>query len=123
MAPESASTATNSRPQRVKMRAVGCVVLVVALVEAGRVDIEGVGVLHDELADTEQAGLGAGLVAELGLDLVPDLRELLVAAQLVARDGGHDLFVGHGQAELGAFAVFEAEHVVAHAGPAAGFLP
>ena len=90
--------------------------LVVAGVEAGVVDVEGVGVLHDELADAQQAGLGAGLVAELGLDLVPDLRELLVAAELVARDGGHDLFVGHGEAELGAFAVLEAEHVVAHDG-------
>ena len=76
-----------------------------------------------ELADAEEAGFGAGLVAELGLDLVPDLGELLVAAELVARDGGHDLFVGHGEAELGALAVLEAEHVVAHAGPAAGLLP
>jgi len=31
--------------------------------------------------------------------------------------------VGHGEAELGAFAIFEAEHVVAHAGPAAAGLP
>ena len=76
-----------------------------------------------ELADAQQAGLGAGLVAELGLDLVPDLGQLLVAAQLVAGDGGHDLFVGHAEAELGALAVLEAEHVVAHAGPAAGLLP
>ncbi len=97
--------------------------LVVAGVEAGFVDVEGVGVLHDELADAEEAGLGAGLVAELGLDLVPDLGELLVAAELVAGDGGHDLFVGHGEAELGAFAVLEAEHVVAHDGPAAGLFP
>ena len=66
---------------------------------------------------------GTRLVAELGLDLVPDLRKLLVAAQLLARDVGHDLFVGHGEAELGAFAVFQAEHVVAHAGPAAALLP
>ncbi len=97
--------------------------LVVAGVEAGVVDVEGVGVLHDELADAEEAGLGAGLVAELGLDLVPDLGELLVAAELAARDGGHDLFVGHGEAVLGAFAVLEVEHVFAHAGPAAGLFP
>ena len=67
--------------------------------------------------------LGAGLVAELGLDLVPDLGELLVAAQLLAGDVGDDLFVGHGEAELGALAVLQAEHVVAHAGPAAALLP
>ena len=103
--------------------AVGVVVLLVAEVEACLVDVEGVGVLHGELADAEEAGFGAGLVAELVLDLVPDLGELLVAAELVAGDGGDDLFVGHGEAELGALAVVEAEHVVAHGGPAAGLLP
>ena len=97
--------------------------LVVGLVEAGGVDIEGVGILHEELADAKEAGLGAGLVAKLGLNLVPDLGQLLVAAELVAGDGGHDLFVGHGEAEVGALAVLEAEHVLAHACPAAGFLP
>ena len=102
--------------------AVGLVVLTVALVQAGGVDVEGVGVLHRELAHAQQAGLGARLVAELGLDLVPDLRELLVAAQLVARDGGHDLFVGHAQADVGALAVLEAEQIVAKDGPAAALL-
>ena len=38
------------------------------------------------------------LVAKLGLNLVPDLRKLLVAAQFLAGDIGHDLFVGHAQA-------------------------
>ena len=85
--------------------AVGLVVLVVAEVEAGVVEIEGVGILHQELTDAEQAGLGTGLVAEFGLDLVPDLGELLVAAELSAGNGGHDLFVGHGEAELSALAV------------------
>ena len=97
--------------------------LVVGDVEAGVVDVEGVGVLHDELADAKEAGFGAGLVAKLGLDLVPDLGELLIAAQFVAGDGGHDLFVGHAEAEVGAFAVLEAKHVFAHDGPAARLLP
>ncbi len=103
--------------------AVGLVVLVVGGVESGLVDVEGVRVLHDELAHAEETGLGARFVAEFGLDLVPDLGELLVAAQLAARDGGHDLFVGHGEAEVAAEAILEAEEVVAHDVPAAGFLP
>ncbi len=103
--------------------AVDGVVFVVGGVEAGRVEVEGVAVLHEELADAEEAGFGTGLVAELGLDLVPDLGELLVGADFVAGDGGHDLFVGHAEAEIGAFAVLEAEHVLAHGGPAAGFDP
>src|ERR1700722_7183932 len=40
---------------------VGLVVLVVGEIEAGLVDVEGVGVLYEELADTKEAGLGAGL--------------------------------------------------------------
>ena len=68
-------------------------------------------------------GFGARLVAEFGLDLIPDLRQLLVAAQLAAGGGGHDFFVRHAEAEVAAEAVLEAEHVVAHDVPAAGFLP
>ena len=103
--------------------AVDGVVLFIGEVEASGVDIEGVGVLHEELADAQEAGFWAGLVAELGLDLIPDLGELLVAAELVAGNGGHDLFVSHGEAQVGALAVLEAEHVVAHAGPSSGLLP
>ncbi len=103
--------------------AIGLVMLLVGEIEAGVIDIEGVGVLHDELADAEEAGFGAGLVAELGLDLIPDLGELLVAAELVASDGGHDFFVSHGEAELCALAVLETEHILAHDGPAAGLFP
>ena len=49
---------------------VGVTVQLVALVEPGLVDVEGVAVLHDELAPAQQAGAGPGLVAVLGLDLV-----------------------------------------------------
>ena len=103
--------------------AVGLVVLVVGRVQPGLVHVEGVRVLHDELAHAQQARFGPRLVAELGLDLIPDLRQLFVAAQFAARDRGHDLFVGHGQAQVAAEAVLQAEQVVAHDVPAAGFLP
>ncbi len=91
--------------------------------EAGPVHVEGVGVLHDELADAHQAGLRPLLVAELGLYLVPDLRELLVRAYLVARDGGEDLLVRHPETHVRALAVAQAEHRLAHHLPAAGLLP
>ena len=123
MAPESASTATNLSPQRVKMDAIDAVVQIEAAVEARLVDVKGVAVLHDELAHAQQARLGPRLVAELGLNLVPDLRQLLVAAQFAARDRGHDLFVRHAQAQVRALAVFQAEHVFAHGRPAAALLP
>ena len=103
--------------------AIGVVVLRVGSVEAVGVHIEGVRVLHDELPHAQQAGFRARLVAELGLDLVPDLRQLLVAAQLAARHGGHDFFVRHAKAKVAAETVLQPEHVVAHDVPAAGFLP
>ena len=96
---------------------------IVAFVEPFLVQIEGVAVLHDELPHAQQACLRSRLIAKLGLDLVPDLRQLLVAAQLAARNRRHDLLMRHAEAEIGAFAVFQAEHVVAHARPAATFLP
>ena len=103
--------------------AVGAAVLLVGAIETGLVEIERVGVLHEELAHAQQAALGAGLVAELGLDLIPDLRKLLVAAELAAGDRGHDFLVGHAEAKLALEAVAQAEHGVAHGVPAAGFLP
>ena len=66
---------------------------------------------------------GPGFVAKLGLDLIPDLRQLLVTAQFFARDVGHDFFMSHAEAQVGALAVFEPEHVVAHDRPAAAGLP
>ena len=66
---------------------------------------------------------GPRLVAKFRLDLIPDLRQLLVAAQFFPGDLRHDLFVGHAQAQVGALAIFQAKHVVAHPGPAAARLP
>jgi len=93
-------------------------VLVVAVVQTCSVDVEGVRILHEELSDAKETGLWPQFIAELGLDLIPDLRELLVAPQLAACDRGHDLFMRHCKAEISALAVLEAEHVVAHSCPA-----
>ena len=47
------------------------VVGIEALVEAGFVDVEAVGVLHIELAYSEQTTFWAWLIAELQLYLIP----------------------------------------------------
>ncbi len=103
--------------------AISRIVQVVALVQPFLVQVEAVAVFHDELAHTHEAGLWPWFIAKLGLDLVPDLRQLLVAAQFAARNGGHDLFVRHAEAQIGALAIFQAKHVFAHACPAAAFFP
>ena len=66
------------------------------------VDIEGVGVGHDQLPGAQQAEPGAGLVTELHLDLVEGERELPVGVDLGADgDGGH-LLVGRAEDEASA---------------------
>ena len=76
---------------------------------AGIVEIEGVGILHPKLAQAQQSGLGARLIAKLFLDLIPHLRQLLVRAQLPARDVGHLFFVGYAQNHFVVVAVLELE--------------
>jgi hypothetical protein len=91
---------------RVKMRAVGCVHLRRRWLDAARpVDVEGVGILHEELAAAHHAETGAHLVTELGLDLVEVERQLLVAVHFVTDQGGDHLFVGRAQHEGAVVAV------------------
>src|SRR5450756_2741941 len=83
-------------------------------------DVEAVRILHDELAGAQHAALGPRLVTLLGLDVVPELRQLLVAVHLARGQPGDDLFVGHGQGHIGALAVLEAEELAADGVPAPG---
>ena len=72
-----------------------------------------------ELARAQDAALGPRLVALLGLDVVPELRQLLVAVDLARGQPGDDLFVGHRQRHVGALAVLEAEELLVDRVPAA----
>ena len=79
-----------------------------ALVEPLLVAVEGVRVLHDELADADQAGTRPRLVPLLRLEVVEHLRELSIRLDLssVETDG---LLVRHGQDELAPVAVLQLE--------------
>src|SRR5690606_33352226 len=81
------------------------------------VAIEGVRVLHRELAAAHYAESRPALVAELRLDVIEVLRQLLVAAQLVARDVGHHLLRGGLHDEVAFVAILHAHQL----GPA--FVP
>src|SRR5262249_52306325 len=102
--------------------AIGLEVALEGRVEAGGVEVERVGVLHHELAHAQEARLRARLVAELRLELVPDLRQVAIAADL-GRDLREDLLVRHAERVLRALAVLEAEHLLAHHLPASRALP
>ena len=59
---------------------------VIAVPRAGLVEVEAVGVLHQELAAAHHAEAGADLVAELPLDMVERARQVAVALDVVAED-------------------------------------
>ena len=91
---------------------VGHHVLLVGDLEALRVAVERVGVLHDELAGPQNAGARPRLVALLDLEVVEDQRQVAVrphGGRDVARD---DLLVGHREHEVGAAAVLELEQLL-----------
>ena len=83
----------------------------VAAVEPRLVGVAAVAVLHDELADADQAASGARLVAELRLEVVDDQRQLTVALHDVAQQLGDDLLVGHGEHHVAPGPVLEARHL------------
>ena len=86
------------------------------------VDIEGVGVLHDELSAAQNSGPWPGLVAVLGLDLEQQHREVLVGAVLPLDGEGEQLLVGRSEQIVVHPTVLEPEHPVAVFGPAVGGL-
>jgi hypothetical protein len=87
------------------------------------IDIETVGVLHRELAHPEQSGLWTRLISELDLNLVPDLRQIPIGADLVASNGRKDFFMGHSEAEIPPCSILNTKHVIAHRVPSARLLP
>ena len=88
-------------------------------VEPGIGVIEGVGVLHRELAATQEARARARLVAVLVLDLEDRERQVLVRRVEVLHEQREDLLVGGGEQVVGALAVLQTEDAVAVGLPAA----
>ena len=101
---------------------VGLAVGLVRRVEPLVGGVEGVAVLHHELAAAEQAGAGTRLVAVLGLDLVQPHRQVLVRRVQVLHDEGEHLLVRGAEEVVGTLAVLEPEDTVAVLRPAAGGL-
>ncbi len=75
--------------------------------------VEGVGVLHDELATTEHARAWPRLVAVLRLDLVEPDRQVLVGGVHVLHREGEQLLVRGTEQVVAALAVLEPEDAVA----------
>ena len=85
--------------------------------------MEGVTILHDELAAAHDPEARTDLVAELRLDLVEVPRELAVAFHFAAHDVGDHLLVGRADHEVAVMPVLEAQEFRAVLFPAARFFP
>ena len=96
-------------PQPIEDALVGLPVRVVGGLEPGTVDVEGVGVLHDELPGAQDAGSRPRLVTVFALDLVQHQREVLVGAVLALDGQGEQLFVCRAQQVVVAATVAAAE--------------
>ena len=78
--PDVARDDLRLEPESLEDPDVGALLGLVADVEAGLVAVAAVGVLHDELADADQAAPGARLVAPLRLEVVEHHRQLAIRA-------------------------------------------
>ena len=86
---------------------------VVAALGALMVEIEGIGVLHQELAAAHDAEARADLVPELPLDVVEIERQLTVAVDVAPEDVGDDLLVRRAEEHVALLTVPDAQHLLA----------
>jgi len=73
------------------------------------VHIERIGVLHRELAATEQPSARPRFVSELGLDLIQVLGQIPVALHLAARQIGDDLLVRRSEVVIRVLAILQSK--------------
>ena len=96
---------------------------VVGVPGAGGVEVEGIGILHQELAAAHHAEAGPHLVAELPLDVIEVERQVLVRLDRGAEDLRHHLLVGRAEQHVALVPVADAQHLLAVVVVAAGFAP
>ena len=87
--------------------------LVVGMPRAGLVEVEGIGVLHQEFAAAHQAEARAHLVAELPLDVIEVERKIAIGAHIGAEDVGDHLLVGRTIQHFTSMTVLDSQHFLA----------
>ena len=86
---------------------------VIGVARAGLVEVEGIGVLHQELARAHDAEARPHLVAELPLDVVEVERQVLVGLDVGPEDVGDHLLVGRPVEHVALVPVLDAQHLLA----------
>src|SRR5437660_202222 len=97
--------------------------LVVGTPRRGLIDIEGIGVLHQELAASHDAETRALLVAELPLDMIEIERQAFVGFHVGAENLGDHLLVGGPKQEFALVPIGDAQHFRAVGVVASAFAP
>ncbi len=123
MAPVSAATARKVKSQSGEHAGIGGVHGLIGIDQAVAAGVEGIGVLHQELARAHDAEARADFVAEFHLDLIKADGQLPIAFDFAARDVGDDFLVGGAEAEIALVAILDLEHLRAEHRPAPGFFP
>ena len=83
--------------QALKDTLVGVALILVGNIQPGIVNIEGIRILHDKFAATDQTRARTRFIAILRLDLVDSQRKILVGGILILHQEGKHLLVGRGQ--------------------------
>ena len=83
---------------------------IIAVARTGLVEVETVGVLHQELAPAHHPEARADLVAELPLDMVERARQLAVALDVPGEDRGDHLLVGRAVEHVAVVAILDPQH-------------
>ena len=107
MIPTSLDHDLRLEPEPLEDPDVGALLGLVAHVEAGLVEVAAVGVLHDELADADQAAARPWLVAPLRLEVVEHHGQLAVGLDDVGQEQPDDLLVGHREDHVAAAPILE----------------
>ena len=96
---------------------------VVGMPGAGLVEVERIGVLHEELPRPHGAEPRSYLVPEFPLDVVEVQRQILVRSHIGAKDLGDHLLVGGSVEEIAPVPILDAQHFLAVVLVASAFAP
>ncbi len=97
--------------------------LVVGMARRLGVQIERIGVFHQEFARAHDAEARAHFVAKLPLNMVQIERQVFVRAHVGAEDFGDHLLIGRAIEHVALVAILDAQHLLAVVVVAAGFAP
>ena len=97
--------------------------LVVGMPRAGLIDVERIGVLHQEFAAAHQPEARPHLVPELPLDVIEIERQVLVGPHVGPEDIGDHFLVGRAVQHVALVAVLDAQHFLAVGLVAAALAP